>query len=74
MNLADLVRAEVARVLSSATSREEQGHSYDEKTLIQEELGETSISSSLERSTRQPQVGKKGGRMLVTGKADHSLS
>ena len=74
MNLADLVRAEVAGVISSATSREEQGHSYNEKILVQEELVETSVNSSVERDTGQPRAGKKGGRMLVTGKAHHPLS
>ena len=34
MNLADLLQAKVAEVRSSATSREGQEHSYDEKTLV----------------------------------------
>ena len=43
MNLADMLQAEVAGVRSSATSREGQKHSYDEKTLVEEELaGDTS--------------------------------
>ena len=61
MNLADLVRAEVAGAISSATSREEQEqeHSYDEKTLVQEELVETSPNSFGERNTGQPKAGKR---------------
>ena len=72
MNLADLVRAEVAGVTSSATSRDEQEHSSDEKTLVEEELVETSVK--VESDSVQPRAGKKGGRMLVTGKAHHSLT
>ncbi|KAL2037198.1 hypothetical protein N7G274_010061 [Stereocaulon virgatum] len=73
MNLADLVRAEVAGVISSATSRKEQEHSYDEMTLVQEELGETSVNSSIERDTGQPRAGKKGVRMLVTVSASNDI-
>ena len=75
MNLADLVCVEVAGVISSATSQEEQEqkHSYDEKTLVQDELVETSPNSLGERNTGQPKTGKRGGWMLVTGKAHLSL-
>ena len=73
MNLTDLLRAEVTGVGSPATSREEQEHSYDEKTLVQEELVETGPNVSAELDARQSRGGKKGGRMLVTGKA-HSCT
>ncbi len=73
MDLAHLVRAEVAGVVSPATSREEQEHSYDEKTLVHEELAGTDPKSSAEFDTGQSRAGKKGGKMLVTGKASSSL-
>lgn len=68
MNLAGLFRAEVAGVRSSATSREEQEHNYDEKTLVEEELVGTGPDISAELYSGQSKAGKKGGRMLVTGK------
>ena len=73
MNLADLLRAEVAGVDSPATSREVQEHSYDEKTLVQEELVGTGPNVSAELDLGQARAGKKGGRMLVTGKAYSAL-
>ena len=72
MNLADVLRAEVAGVGSLATSREEQEHSYDEKTLVQEELVGIGPNVSGELDAGQSRAGKKGGRMLVTGKV-HSV-
>ena len=63
MNLADILRAEVAEVPSSAPSREEQKHSYDERTLVEEELVDAG----------QSRAGKKGGRMLVTGESPSAL-
>lgn len=71
MNLADLLRAEVAGVGSPATSREEE-HSDDEKTLVQEELVGTGPNVSAELDVGQSRAGKKGGQMLVTGKV-HSV-
>ena len=68
MNLADLFRAEVAGVRSSATSGEEQEHSYDKKTLAEEGLVGTGPEISAELGSGQSKAGKKGGRMLVTGK------
>lgn len=73
MNLADLLRAEVAGVGSPATSREEQEHSFDEKMLVQEELVGTGPNVSAELDPGQARAGKKGGRMLVTGKAHSAL-
>ncbi len=73
MDLADLVRAEVAGVVSPATLREEQEHIHDEKTLVHEELVGTDPKLSAELGTGQSRAGKKGGRMLVTGKAHFSL-
>ena len=71
MNLADILRAEVAGVPSSAPSREEQRHGYNEKTLVEEELVEAGPSISADAG--QPKAGKKGGRMLVTGEAPSAL-
>ena len=73
MNLTDLVRAKVAGVISSAMTRKEQEHSFDKETLVQEELVENSLNSSVKREIGRPKAGKKGGRMLITGKAHPSL-
>ena len=73
MNLGDLLRAEVAGAGSPATSREEQEHIYDEKRLVQEELVETGPNVLAELNPGQSMAGKKGGRMLVTGKAHSAL-
>ena len=61
MNLADLLRAEVAGVGSPATSREEQKHSYGEKTLIQEELVGTGPNVSAEIDPGNQGQGKRAG-------------
>ena len=73
MNLADLLRAEVAGVRSPATSREGQEYSYDEKTLVEEELVGAGPNVSAELDARQSKAGKKGGRMLVTSEAHSAL-
>ena len=74
MNLADLIRTEVAGVVSLTTSREEQKQSYDEKTLVQEELVEDQPQLFGQSVTLGNQKqGENGGRMLITGKARSSL-
>ena len=57
MNLPALFRAEVAEVRSSASSREEQQHSYDEKTLVEEELVGTGSDNSAEFDSGQSKIG-----------------
>jgi len=69
MHLADLLRAEIAGVRSLATSEEEQEHSWDEKTRVEEELVGAGPDISAELDSGRSKTGKKGGRMLVTGKA-----
>lgn len=73
MNLADLFRAEVAGVRPSATLGEEQEHSYEEKTLVEEELVGTGLDISAELDSGQSKAGKKGGSVLVTGKTRCAL-
>ena len=68
MNLADLFRAEVVGVRPSATLGKEQEHSYDEKTLVEEELVGTGLNIAAKLDSGQSMAGEKDGRMFVTGK------
>ena len=61
MNLADILRGEVAGARSPVRSDEKRGRGYDEKTMVEEGLvrADPDISSKM--------TGKKSGRILVPG-------
>ena len=67
MNSADLLRAEAVGVYPSATSGKEKMPGWDEKTP-EEEGVHIGQDTTAELESGRPKAGKRGGRMLVTGK------